>query len=165
MTEDKLNNKLNLYCVTKPKCIYFKISHVLAHRTLHCSTLTCFFFCSWKTPQVCLLWAELQAAQLSRGAQGKVSQLPPVHGAAEQHVHRLVPRENAHFIFTQIWWPTLPWVQDSLCMQQQCTMPTMSLLLNAPTGQVQLLSFPFQCRLMQPLFSYSKITAGLIKLF
>lgn len=49
-----------------------------------------FFSNSWKTPQMCLLWAELQAAQLSGGAQGAMSQLPPVHGAAEQHVHRLV---------------------------------------------------------------------------
>lgn len=52
------------------------------------------FFCSRKTPQVCLLWEELQAAQLSGGAQGAMSQLPPVHGAAEQHLHRLVPCET-----------------------------------------------------------------------
>lgn len=52
--------------------------------------LLSFFSNSWKTPQMCLLWAELQAAQLSGGAQGAMPQLPPVHGAAEQHVHRLV---------------------------------------------------------------------------
>lgn len=46
--------------------------------------------CSWKTSQMCLLWAELQAAQLPRGAQGEMPQLPPLHGAAEEHLHRLV---------------------------------------------------------------------------
>ena len=45
---------------------------------------------SWKTSQMCLLWAELQAAQLPWGAQGKMPQLPPLHGTAEQHLHRLV---------------------------------------------------------------------------
>lgn len=38
---------------------------------------------------MCLLWTELQAAQLSGGAQGAMSQLHAVHGPAEQHLHRL----------------------------------------------------------------------------
>lgn len=62
-------------------------------------------FCSWKTPQVCLLWTKLQAAQLFGGAQGAMSQLPSVHGPAEQHLHRSVPRvcvpfhPNIHDLF------------------------------------------------------------------
>ena len=75
---------------------------------LHCTALLTdvvfffFFFCSWKTPQVCLLWAELQAAQFSRGAQGAMSQLPPVHGPAEQHLHRWVPQGTLTLTSTQI---------------------------------------------------------------
>lgn len=57
---------------------------VSAHRS---SNVTSY---SWKTPQMCLLWAELQAAQLSGGTQGEVPQLSPVYGAAEQHLYRLV---------------------------------------------------------------------------
>lgn len=47
------------------------------------------FLNSWKTSQMCFLRTELQAAQLSGGAQGAMSQLPAVHGASEQYVHRL----------------------------------------------------------------------------
>lgn len=46
--------------------------------------------CSREASQMCLLWAKLQAAQLPRGAQRAMPQLPPLHGAAEQHLHRLV---------------------------------------------------------------------------
>lgn len=72
---------------------YFNIGRHTDYRTAIFADLA-LFFCSWKTPQVCLLRTELQAAQLSRGAQGAMSQLPPVHGAAEQHLHRLVPHET-----------------------------------------------------------------------
>lgn len=54
--------------------------------------VVCLFvcLCSREASQMCLLWAKLQAAQLPRGAQRAMPQLPPLHGAAEQHLHRLV---------------------------------------------------------------------------
>lgn len=85
----------------KKKGYHFHINNHIEYDTALFTDLM-LFLCSWKTPQVCLLWAELQAAQLSRGAQGALSQLPAVHGAAEQHVHRSVPHQTHTSLFTQI---------------------------------------------------------------
>lgn len=76
---------------------------------------------------MCVLWAELQAAQFSGGAQGAVSQLPPVHGTAEQHLHRLVPHQTHTSLSPKDFTPSAGRAMHAAVVQR---------LLDAPTGQV-----------------------------
>lgn len=76
-----------------------------------------------------LLWAELQAAQFSRGTQGALSQLPAVSGPAEQHLLRSVTDSS-----NQI---TLITLCLSIChLQLLLISPTIDRSFNTPCTQL-----------------------------